>query len=113
MMYICVTFLTNEHLISIPNTIPTQSNFIQSVTMTARDGRLSRLENVYLRGGNIKFIVLPELLKSAPIFKKVQVMRNKKVGDMDLNGGRGGRGDGGRGRGRGREAGRGGGRGRN
>ena len=82
--------------------------------MTARDGRVSRLENVYLRGGNIKFIVLPELLKSAPIFKKVQIMRTKKVGDMDLNGGRGGgRGDGGRGRGRGREGGRGAGRGRN
>jgi small nuclear ribonucleoprotein D3 len=86
---------------------------LNSTVTTARDGRVSRLENVYLRGGNIKFIVLPELLKSAPIFKKVQVMRNKKVGDMDLNGGRGGRGDGGRGRGRGREAGRGGGRGRN
>jgi small nuclear ribonucleoprotein D3 len=77
--------------------------------MTSRDGRISRLENVYLRGGNIKFIVLPELLKSAPLFKKVQTMRTKKVGDMDLNGGRGGRGGGeGRGRGRGREAGRGG-----
>lgn len=86
------------------------------VTMTSRDGRISRLENVYLRGGNIKFIVLPELLKSAPIFKKVQTMRTKKVGDMDLNGGRGGRGDGGRGGGRGgrgRDGGRGGGRGRN
>lgn len=81
------------------------------MTMTARDGRVSRLENVYLRGGNIKFIVLPELLKSAPIFKKVQIMRSKKVGDMDLNGGRGGRG--GRGAGSGRDGGRGGrGRGR-
>lgn len=78
--------------------------------MTSRDGRISRLENVYLRGGNIKFIVLPELLKSAPLFKKVQTMRTKKVGDMDLNGGRGGGrgGSEGRGRGRGREAGRGG-----
>jgi small nuclear ribonucleoprotein D3 len=46
---------------------------MKEVTMTSRDGRVSRLENVYLRGGNIKFIVLPELLKSAPIFKKVQV----------------------------------------
>jgi hypothetical protein len=55
--------------------------------------------------------VLPELLKSAPIFKKVQIMRSKKVGDMDLNGGRGGRG--GRGAGGGRDGGRGGrGRGR-
>jgi small nuclear ribonucleoprotein D3 len=47
--------------------------------MTARDGRISRLEQVFLRGGNIKFIVLPEILKSAPIFKKVQSMKAKKV----------------------------------
>jgi len=47
--------------------------------MTARDGRICRLENVFLRGGNIKFIVLPELLKTSPILKKVQVMKAKKA----------------------------------
>lgn len=47
--------------------------------MTARDGRVCRLENVFLRGGNIKFIVLPELLKSSPILKKVQVLKAKKL----------------------------------
>jgi small nuclear ribonucleoprotein D3 len=45
--------------------------------MTARDGRVSKLEQVFLRGGQIKFIVLPDLLKNAPIFKKVQVMKAK------------------------------------
>ena len=49
--------------------------------MTAKNGRISRLEQVFLRGGHIKFIVVPELLKSAPIFKKVQAMRAKTVGD--------------------------------
>lgn len=49
--------------------------------MTARNGRVSRLEHVFLRGGQIKFIVVPELLKSAPMFKKVQEMRAKTVGD--------------------------------
>lgn len=40
--------------------------------MTACDGRVVSLENVYVRGGHIKLIVLPEMLKYAPIFKKVQ-----------------------------------------
>lgn len=46
--------------------------------MTARDGRVSRLENVFLRGGHIKFIVLPEMLKNSPALKKVQVVKAKK-----------------------------------
>jgi small nuclear ribonucleoprotein D3 len=55
--------------------------------MTARDGRVCRLENVFLRGGNIKFIVLPEALKSSPILKKVQVLKAKK---LESEGGKGG-----------------------
>ena len=47
--------------------------------MTARDGRIVRLENVFLRGGQIKFIVLPDLLKSAPVLKKIQALKAKKV----------------------------------
>lgn len=54
--------------------------------MTARDGRVCRLENVFLRGGQIKFIVLPELLKSSPILKKIQSIKAKKGGDADGNG---------------------------
>jgi small nuclear ribonucleoprotein D3 len=50
------------------------------VIVTARDGRVSKLEQVFVRGGQIKFIVLPELLKNAPIFKKVQMMKAKNAG---------------------------------
>lgn len=49
------------------------------VTMTSRDGKVTKLEHVFLRGGQIKFVVLPELLKNAPIFKKVQALKAKKV----------------------------------
>jgi small nuclear ribonucleoprotein D3 len=55
--------------------------------MTARDGRVSKLENVFLRGGNIKFIVLPELLKSSPMLKKVQQMKSKKLAEEKAMGG--------------------------
>lgn len=67
------------------------------MTMTGRDGRVLKMENVFLRGGHVKFIVLPELLKSAPIFKKVQTMKAKKVEASGAGGrgaGRGGRGGG-------------------
>jgi hypothetical protein len=47
--------------------------------MTGRDGRIIRLENVFLRGGQIKFIVLPDLLKNAPILKKIQALKAKSV----------------------------------
>lgn len=48
-----------------------------SVTVTGSDGRVVKMENVYLRGSLVKFIVLPDLLKNAPAFKKVQVMQKK------------------------------------
>ena len=53
--------------------------------MTARDGRIVRLENVFLRGAQIKFIVLPELLKNATILKKIQGMKAKRVETEDGN----------------------------
>lgn len=65
------------------------SSFQILVTMTARDGRISRLENIFLRGGNIKYIVLPELLKSAPILKKIQSMKSKAPADAAGKGGMG------------------------
>lgn len=34
---------------------------------------------MFLRGGNIKFIVLPEILKNAPILKKIQTLKAKKL----------------------------------
>ena len=52
---------------------------LKEVTMTAKEGRVQRLEHVFLRGGTIKFIVLPDILKNAPIFKKVNQMKAAKV----------------------------------
>ena len=48
---------------------------LSGVTMTQKDGRVSRLQNVYLRGSQIRFVVLPDILKNAPIFKRVQQIK--------------------------------------
>lgn len=40
------------------------------ITVTYRDGRTAHLENVYIRGSKIRFLILPDMLKNAPMFKK-------------------------------------------
>merc|ERR1711903_142982 len=44
--------------------------YVGSVTLTARDGRTQKLEQVALRGSQIRFMILPDMLKNAPMFKK-------------------------------------------
>jgi small nuclear ribonucleoprotein D3 len=39
------------------------------ITVTYRDGRMVALENVYIRGSKIRFLILPDMLKNAPMFK--------------------------------------------
>ncbi|XP_046677134.1 small nuclear ribonucleoprotein Sm D3 [Homalodisca vitripennis] len=41
-----------------------------SVTVTYRDGRTADVENVYIRGSKIRFLILPDMLKNAPMFKR-------------------------------------------
>eukprot|EP00730_Choanoeca_flexa_P014658 TRINITY_DN6490_c0_g1_i1.p1 TRINITY_DN6490_c0_g1~~TRINITY_DN6490_c0_g1_i1.p1 ORF type:complete len:125 (+),score=22.01 TRINITY_DN6490_c0_g1_i1:70-444(+) len=45
---------------------------MKGITFTARDGQVSHLESVYIRGSKIRFFVLPDMLKNAPMFKKAQ-----------------------------------------
>ncbi|CAG9814664.1 unnamed protein product [Phaedon cochleariae] len=40
------------------------------ITVTYRDGRVAQLENVYIRGSKIRLLILPDMLKNAPMFKK-------------------------------------------
>eukprot|EP01006_Ploeotia_vitrea_P044662 TRINITY_DN66848_c2_g2_i1.p2 TRINITY_DN66848_c2_g2~~TRINITY_DN66848_c2_g2_i1.p2 ORF type:complete len:115 (-),score=16.39 TRINITY_DN66848_c2_g2_i1:429-773(-) len=41
---------------------------INNLTLTKKDGSTTTLEQVYLRGSKIKFLVLPDMLKNAPMF---------------------------------------------
>ncbi|XP_072024230.1 small nuclear ribonucleoprotein Sm D3-like [Amphiura filiformis] len=81
-----------------------------NITVTYRDGRVAQLEHVYIRGSKIRFLILPDMLKNAPMFKKAGVKgaagRGKSAilraqaaakgrGRGDFHGGRGGRGRGG------------------
>lgn len=43
---------------------------MQSIIVTYRDGRVENLDNVYIRGSKIRFLILPDMLKNAPMFKR-------------------------------------------
>ncbi|KAK9475175.1 uncharacterized protein V1510DRAFT_372444, partial [Dipodascopsis tothii] len=42
---------------------------LRDITVTARDGRVSHLEQVYIRGSHIRFFIVPDMLRNAPMFR--------------------------------------------
>merc|ERR1712071_702027 len=55
----------------------TMNMSLSDVVRTARNGQVSKLTSVYLRGGGVRFVALPDLLRNAPVFKKVVPMKKK------------------------------------
>mmetsp|Transcript_32453 Transcript_32453/g.56123 ORF Transcript_32453/g.56123 Transcript_32453/m.56123 type:complete len:92 (+) Transcript_32453:91-366(+) len=45
---------------------------METVTVTSKDGRVTVLEQVYLRGGQIRFVVVPDMLKNSPMFTRIK-----------------------------------------
>lgn len=50
---------------------------MRDVLHTARNGQKKKLEYVFVRGGNVKLIVFPSILKEATVFRKVATMKTK------------------------------------
>ncbi|PRD33630.1 UNVERIFIED_CONTAM: SmD3 [Trichonephila clavipes] len=42
---------------------------MSGITVTYRNGKVGKLENIYIRGSKIRFLILPDMLKNAPMFK--------------------------------------------
>lgn len=40
------------------------------LSVTYRDGKTATVENVYIRGSKIRYLILPDMLKNAPMFKR-------------------------------------------
>ncbi|MES1919848.1 small nuclear ribonucleoprotein Sm D3 [Bonamia ostreae] len=49
-----------------------------NVTYTAHDGQVKKRSKVYIRGSFIKLIIIPDMLKNAPVFKRIE---NKMTND--------------------------------
>ncbi|CCI47605.1 unnamed protein product [Albugo candida] len=50
---------------------------LSNVVLSARNGQKCKLEQVYVRGSQIKFIILPELLKNSPLFERVRSIKSE------------------------------------
>jgi small nuclear ribonucleoprotein D3 len=59
------------------NAEDTMNVSMSDVIRTLRNGKITKLSNVYLRGSGIRFIALPDLLKNAPCFSQVSQMKKK------------------------------------
>ena len=46
--------------------------FMKAVTYTDADGKVSKLEQVYLRGNQISLVTFPDILTESPIFERVR-----------------------------------------
>ena len=44
---------------------------MSQVAVTYRDGKVANLENIYIRGSKIRFLILPDMLKNAPMIKNM------------------------------------------
>lgn len=81
---------------------------LKRVTVTRRDGKVTNVPHVFIRGSKIRFFVLPDILSDAPMFKRIEALKEGRPEEArGLGRGRGfaagsGRGmPAGRGRGRG------------
>ncbi|KAK1938705.1 putative small nuclear ribonucleoprotein (snRNP) [Babesia divergens] len=52
---------------------------LEGVTMVMKDGKTLALEQVFLRGSQIRFMIFPDMLRHAPMFKISARDRNKQA----------------------------------
>merc|ERR1739838_1251660 len=71
---------------------------MQDVSVTYRDGQTAQLQNIYVRGSQVCFMVLPDMLKNAPMLRQQRSSTGGRDRILKTQVGRGG------GRGRPREA---------
>merc|ERR1712187_217099 len=54
---------------------------LQNVLATAKDGQQTQSEHVFIRGSQIRYLTVPNMLKHAPMFKRIDPKyKNKGFG---------------------------------
>lgn len=54
---------------------------LKDITFTQRDGRVTQLDQVYIRGSQVRYFIVPDMLKNAPMFKNFgQGAKGKGIG---------------------------------
>lgn len=52
---------------------------LDDVVMISKDGRSMPIEQVYLRGAQIRFVIVPSMFKHAPMFKRVKAQAKHRI----------------------------------
>jgi small nuclear ribonucleoprotein D3 len=54
---------------------------LKDITFTDRYGKTIQLEQVYIRGSQVRYFIVPDMLKNAPMFKNIgQGSKGKGIG---------------------------------
>ncbi|KAA8537414.1 hypothetical protein F0562_026899 [Nyssa sinensis] len=61
---------------------------LENITFTAKDGKVSQLEHVFIRGSKVRFMVIPDMLKNAPMFKRLDARIKGKGSALGVGRGR-------------------------
>lgn len=56
---------------------PNMNCHLSAVTARSKSGKVARMDHVFLRGSAVRFIVLPDMLKNAPLFKRVEEAKER------------------------------------
>jgi small nuclear ribonucleoprotein D3 len=51
---------------------------LSNVTATGRDGKVSHMEHIFIRGSRVRFVIVPDMLKNAPMFKRIDPKNKMK-----------------------------------
>ncbi|GJN75589.1 hypothetical protein ACCO45_007812 [Purpureocillium lilacinum] len=64
-----------------PSYAPEDSMNVQmkDITVTSREGRVYHVDQVYIRGSHVRFFIIPDMLRNAPMFRARNV-RGRGVG---------------------------------
>ncbi|EGP90333.1 unnamed protein product [Zymoseptoria tritici ST99CH_1A5] len=52
---------------------------LENINVTQRDGRVTHLDRVYIRGSHVRLFIVPDMLRNAPMFRSKGV-RGRGVG---------------------------------
>ncbi|CAN6874028.1 unnamed protein product [Brassica oleracea] len=57
---------------------------LEDITFTAMDAKVSQLEHIFIRGSKVRFMVIPDILKHAPMFKRLDARIKGKGGSLGV-----------------------------
>ncbi|PWA64659.1 small nuclear ribonucleoprotein SmD3b [Artemisia annua] len=61
---------------------------LQNITFTDKDGKVTQLEHVFIRGNKVRFMIIPDMIKNAPMFKRLEARIKGKGSALGVGRGR-------------------------